>query len=93
MDFEWDEAKRLSNIAKHSLDFLRATKLFDGRPHLDLKSPYPAEERHLRVALLDGIYVTVVWTWRGRDNVRIISVRRSRDDEKGGYQALHCRGH
>jgi uncharacterized DUF497 family protein len=32
MGFEWDEEKRLSNIAKHGFDFIRAARLFGGRP-------------------------------------------------------------
>ena len=31
MDFEWDEAKRLSNLEKHQIDFLAMRLLFDGR--------------------------------------------------------------
>jgi len=38
MRFEWDEEKRLSNIAKHGFDFIRAARLFDGRPELDAQS-------------------------------------------------------
>jgi uncharacterized DUF497 family protein len=38
MDFEWAEDKRLSNIAKHDIDFLRARAVFDGRPRVDIDS-------------------------------------------------------
>ena len=34
MDFEWDEAKNLVNIAKHGFDFARSRLIFDGRPRL-----------------------------------------------------------
>ena len=30
MIFEWDESKRMANIAKHGLDFLDADLLFEG---------------------------------------------------------------
>jgi uncharacterized protein len=30
MEFEWDEAKRLSNIRKHGIDFTEITSIFDG---------------------------------------------------------------
>lgn len=30
-DFEWDEAKRISNAEKHKIDFRRARDIFDGR--------------------------------------------------------------
>jgi uncharacterized DUF497 family protein len=32
MRFEWDGNKREANLAKHGLDLIRATMLFDGRP-------------------------------------------------------------
>jgi len=28
--FEWDERKRLANLAKHGIDFVRAARIFDG---------------------------------------------------------------
>jgi uncharacterized protein len=31
MRFEWDERKRLSNLAKHGLDFLDADLIFRGQ--------------------------------------------------------------
>jgi uncharacterized DUF497 family protein len=39
MNFEWDEARNLANIAKHGFDFLDARQIFDGRPRLDITSP------------------------------------------------------
>jgi uncharacterized DUF497 family protein len=29
MEFEWDEAKRITNIEKHGIDFLDASLLFE----------------------------------------------------------------
>jgi uncharacterized DUF497 family protein len=89
MVFEWDEKKRRANIAKHGIDFVRATAIFDGRPYLDLQSPHADEPRLLRIAVLDGVLCTVVWTIRAADDVRIISARRSRDGEKARYRSLH----
>ncbi len=31
MEFEWDEEKRLANIAKHGIDFTRVKRLFGGQ--------------------------------------------------------------
>ena len=36
--FEWDEAKRRANVAKHGLDFLRVTRIFEG-PMVTRHSP------------------------------------------------------
>jgi uncharacterized DUF497 family protein len=89
MLFEWDEAKRRSNITKHGIDFQRALQMFDGRPRLDIGSPRRGEERSLSVAILDGRLVTIVWVWRNDDMIRIISVRRARRAEEGQYRQIH----
>jgi uncharacterized DUF497 family protein len=90
MEFEWDEAKRRSNLAKHGVDFLRARALFDGRPVVTTVSRYPDEQRFLTTGEIDGRFYTVVWTQRGK-NIRLISARRARDAEARDYRALHGR--
>ena len=85
---EWDEAKRAINIAKHGLDFIRADLLFDGRPILTVSGSHPSETRMLSVGMLDDLFVTAVWTWRG-ENRRIISFRRARHEERDRYRQLH----
>ena len=87
MEFEWDEAKRLSNIAKHGIDFFRAQSVFDGRPRTELISRRGDEERVVSTAELDGRIVTVVWTER-RGAIRLISARGARDAEKREYRSL-----
>jgi len=89
MDFEWDEAKRRSNIDKHGLDFRDALRIFDGRPRLDVGSSRGEEERTLSVAIFDERFAAVTWTWRGNDTIRIISVRRARRAEERQYRQLH----
>ncbi len=42
MIFEWDEAKRMANLAKHGLDFDRAREIWRGR-FLD---PYAVNTEH-----------------------------------------------
>jgi uncharacterized DUF497 family protein len=89
MRFEWDEAKRRSNIAKHEIDFVRASLVFDGRPYLEFDSPRRREKRFLRVAELDGRLIAVAWTQRVKGTVRIISARRARNEEEGAYRQLY----
>ncbi len=89
MRFEWDEAKRRSNISKHKIDFLDVDQVFDGRSYLDSDSPRRGEERFLRIAELKGRLIAVAWTWRGKDVVRIISARSARDEEERAYRQLH----
>jgi uncharacterized protein len=59
MDFEWDEAKKQANIAKHGFDFVRARPIFDGRPRLDIASPRE-EVRVLTIAILDGQSIALI---------------------------------
>jgi hypothetical protein len=47
LEFEWDERKCLSNLAKHGIDFQDAARVFDG-PALEIASNRDGEERRLR---------------------------------------------
>ena len=91
MEFEWDEAKRESNIVKHDVDFLRAQALFDGRRVITAASPRSDEKRYATTGEIDGRFYTAIWTWRGTA-VRFISARKARHEEKQRYLALHRRG-
>jgi uncharacterized protein len=86
MNFEWDEEKRRTNLQKHGIDFLRAAKVFDGRPRLDAASPRAEENRIQTISQLEGRFVAVIWTERGGGTIRIISVRRARDGEERAYR-------
>ncbi len=66
--FEWDEAKDLSNLAKHGVGFLFAQKAF-----LDLDriiaedvSHSTEERRYFCIGAVDGEILTVRFTWRNR---------------------------
>jgi hypothetical protein len=87
MPFEWDEAKRLGNIEKHGIDFIRAQRIFDG-PVLVRQLPYGREDRWIAIGLVDGREIAVVYTFRG-EAIRIISARRARRNERQAYQASH----
>jgi uncharacterized DUF497 family protein len=88
MRFEWDEAKRAANIAKHGFDLGRGQEVFDGRLTLGIASARTGEARRLTVAIFEGKFVTVIWTARD-GGVRLISMRRSRDVEKRQYRRRH----
>jgi uncharacterized DUF497 family protein len=91
LEFEWDEAKRATNIAKHGLDFARIARLLDG-PHVTIEArATQGEQRLLTIGELDGRVVTAVFTWRA-EKMRIISLRSARDDEWRRYQALYRGG-
>jgi uncharacterized DUF497 family protein len=50
MLFEWDEKKRQSNLAKHSVDFQDALRIFEG-PVFEKAKRSRGEDRVLAVGL------------------------------------------
>lgn len=88
MRFEWDENKRLRNLEKHGLDFQDVEAFFQ-EIHVIVPSKHEGDEqRLLAIGTLEGRFVTVVYTMRGK-NLRIISFRRARYEERQKYQELH----
>jgi uncharacterized DUF497 family protein len=87
MRFEWDEAKRQNNITKHGIDFVRAQTVFD-RFHVIKPLDYEHEPRWRVTGTLDNLGVTVIYTVR-KKNIRLISARKARKNEKREYQKLH----
>jgi uncharacterized DUF497 family protein len=88
MEFEWDENKRLSNLEKHKVDFMRMKLVFDGRPVTNTENLGGDELRYLTTAEIDEIFYTVVWTQRGETR-RLISARRASDAERRNYRSIH----
>ena len=91
MQFEFDPANSLSNKLKHGIDFEEAQELWNF-PGLVARSDRGDEARFVRIAPSpDGIYWTAAFTKR-EDRIRIISVRRSREEEKETYERKIERG-
>jgi uncharacterized protein (DUF4415 family) len=60
LEFEWDEPKRLSNIAKHDVDFRDAIVFFEN-PHVVEDARFAGnEQRWLAIGTIDNRYVTTV---------------------------------
>ncbi|WP_299429335.1 BrnT family toxin [uncultured Meiothermus sp.] len=82
---EWDEAKRLTNLAKHGLDFVDAEKVFEGETVEveDTREDY-GEDRFLTFGLLGDEVVVIANVLRG-DAIRIISMRKGLKHEQEFY--------
>ena len=91
MNFEWDEAKARSNLAKHGVAFEVGERVWDDPTHLLLFDRYEdGEERWQAIGLVKGVMIlTVVHTYRGEDDlvVRIVGVRRATLKERKLYDA------
>lgn len=83
--FEFDPRKSLSNAEKHGIDFVAAQELWDD-PHLiEIPALTSDEPRFLVIGRIEGRHWSAVTTVRN-ENVRIISVRRSRPEEVALYE-------
>lgn len=88
-DYEWDDAKAASNLAKHGVPFPYAARLFLDPKVIDFDASKPGdgEVRRKAVGVIEGRVFTVVYT--ERDGLtRIISARRSNAKEERKYGPL-----
>ena len=84
--FEYDESKSLANLKKHGIDFLVAQALWNDLDALEIKAKSDDEERFLVIGLIQGKHWSAVVTYRD-NNIRLISVRRSRKKEVLLYES------
>ncbi len=82
----WDEAKRVSNLAKHGLDFADVIKFdFDTALHdLDDREEY-GEVREIAIGWCESRLCFLVFVRRGRDEIRVISFRKATRPEMRRY--------
>lgn len=86
--FEWDEGKRLENLAARGVDFRVAARIFEN-PVLeapDTRTDY-AEPRFRALGHVGKECFVVAYTWRGQ-NRRIISAWKVGTDGQKRYTAL-----
>ena len=84
--FEWDEAKRLSNLRRHGIDFAAVGEVFEIAPVTILDDRYDyGEERYLTLGLLKGRVVAIVHTESDDNVIRIISARKAERHEEIKY--------
>ena len=80
-EFERDDAKRRSTVEKHGIDFEDAKLIFDGRPVLHTPSNQKGEDRWIAVSNLNGLTISVIYTFRG-EKIRIGTARRANKMER-----------
>jgi uncharacterized DUF497 family protein len=85
MEFEYDPEKSRRNADKHGIDFIDGQALWADSGLLILPSRHPDEPRYLAIGQIEEIYWTAVFTERG-ESVRLISIRRSRYEERELYE-------
>ena len=86
MPFEFDPVKSAINKEKHGIDFVEAQAIWADDKAFRADIRFEDEDRFYAVGQVDGKLWTAVCTMRG-NTVRIISVRRSRQDERDIYES------
>jgi uncharacterized DUF497 family protein len=84
MDFEFDPAKSAANLEKHAIDFIAARALWSDADRLEIPARSLDEPRTQVIGRIGDVVWSAFITMRD-DRVRIISVRRARDEEKAAY--------
>lgn len=85
--FEWDEAKRRSNLWRHGIDFAEVVEAFTGYIVTSVDDRYDYGEKRLStLALFKGRVVAIVHTERENGDInRIISARWASKHEEIDY--------
>ena len=87
MHYEWEEAKRQSNLRKHGLDFADAWQVFESVVVTDYDDRHDyGEDRWSAIGLLYGREVVVVYVEPAADVRRIISFRKATTNERKRFQ-------
>lgn len=89
MHLEYDPAKRAANLRKHGIDLEDARPvLFDPRALVREDGDAEGEPRFVAVGLdALGRLLTVVYTYRPPDTVRLISARPATRKEQQAYES------
>jgi uncharacterized DUF497 family protein len=83
--FEFDEPKSRANARKHGIDFNQAQELWRDPYLIEISAVTADEPRYLVIGRIGAKHWSAVVTYRG-ENIRIISVRRSRPEEVALYE-------
>jgi uncharacterized protein len=86
MNFEFDLKKSDANKEKHGIDFVEAQKIWNNPDLLEIQAKTNDEPRFLIIGKIDEKHWTGIITYKS-DNIRIISVRRARNEEVELYES------
>ena len=84
MEFTFDKNKSRANKQKHGIDFIEAQKIWEDADRTVIPAKTGDEQRFLIIGQIKNKTWSAIYTLRN-EKIRIISVRRSRDNEKEIY--------
>jgi uncharacterized DUF497 family protein len=86
MGFEYDPDKSAENKRKHGIDFELAQRLWADAGLVQIPARTTDEPRWLLIGRIEERHWSAIITRRG-ENIRLFSVRRSRDEEVALYES------
>jgi uncharacterized DUF497 family protein len=86
MEYEFDEQKSKVNKAKHGIDFVEAQTLWEDIDLLEIPARTDNEPRTIVIGRIGDKHWSAIITYRN-EKIRIISVRRSRKEERELYES------
>ena len=87
MDIAWDSRKATTNLAKHGVAFADVEVVLTDPLALTAEDPDAEGERRFLTIGADalGRIVAVIYTYRDKAQVRLISARRATRNERSNY--------
>ena len=87
LDFEWDPAKAVINLAKHGVTFHEASTAFDDPNSTTGFDPEHSgdEDRFVTAGISDQGRLLIVWHTDRNDVIRIIGARKATRRERENY--------
>ncbi len=84
--YECDPEEASSNVRKRGIHVADAVSVFADEQALTIEDPRAEEERYVTIGI-DAFarVLVVVYTWRGKDTIRLISARQATRKERNQY--------
>ena len=86
MEFEFDKHKSHINKKKHGIDFNEAQDLWEDPERIEIPAKTSDEPRFIVVGKISDKHWSAIFTYRD-EKIRIISARRSRQEEIEIYES------
>jgi hypothetical protein len=86
MEFEFDGSKSTTNKIRHGINFVEAQAIWEDMDLLEIPAKTADEPRAVVIGKIGDNHWSAIITWRN-DKIRIISVTRSRREERELYES------
>jgi uncharacterized DUF497 family protein len=87
MQFEFDKQKSMSDKTRHGIDFIEAQSLWNDPERIEIPVKNMDEPRYMIIGRVGTNIWSAIYTLRNK-SIRIISVRKSRENEKEIYECF-----